>query len=204
VRLHLVRHGETDWNAAKKIQGTIDIDLNTKGRGQADELGAVLASGDTVFTGLVTSTMKRARTTARILEGHLGLPAREVADLHEMDFGAWQGLTWAEVEARYPTEFRLWLGERRTIRVPQGESYDALLGRVVNALIALCPAGAAGEVLVVTHGAVILSLRCLAAGVDFAEMDRFRVGNLERFVLEAADLQSWAEALADGGKGSGR
>lgn len=189
MRLHLVRHGETDWNAAKKIQGTIDIDLNDAGRRQADELGTTLKA-QPVFCGLVTSTMKRARTTAHILETHLGLPAREVADLHEMDFGSWQGLTWGEVEARYPVEFALWLRERRMTPPPQGESYDALLGRTLGALARLAPGE--GELLVVTHGAVILSLRCLAAGVNFAEMDQFRVGNLERFVLEGPVIRQWA------------
>lgn len=201
MRLHLVRHGETDWNAAKRIQGTIDIGLNATGRRQAEELGAELTSRGAAFAGIRTSALKRARSTAQILASRLGRAVAEVPDLHEMDFGAWQGLTWGEVEARYPDEFHTWLKERRMTRAPGGESYDDLLARVLKALEALCQSATQGDIhghsqdelpadlLVVTHGAVILSLRCLVEGGDFAEMDRLRVGNLERFVLEDSVLK---------------
>lgn len=192
MRFHLVRHGETDWNAGKRIQGTIDIDLNDNGRRQALELGATLQAEGIVFVGLVTSTQKRARSTAEILEASLGLKATGVPGLHEMDFGQWQGLTWAEVEDQYPNEFTAWLNNRRTTPTPGGESYDQVLNRTLRTLAGL--AGPPGDLLVVTHGAVMLSLRSLVAGVDFGEMDKFRVGNLERFVLDEPALLSWAGA----------
>lgn len=122
MQIHLVRHGQTDWNAAKRIQGTIDIDLNATGRRQAEELGTSLASAGIAFTGIRTSTMKRARSTAQILGSFLKLPADEVPNLHEMDFGSWEGLTWPEVESQYPAAFQRWLKDRRTTRVPHGDS----------------------------------------------------------------------------------
>lgn len=101
--LLLVRHGETDWNATRRIQGSSDIPLNETGRAQARETAAALAEQ---FAGehplVVSSDLSRARETAEIIAGALGVDTpRTYPDLRERAYGEAEGMTDTEVIARY-------------------------------------------------------------------------------------------------------
>lgn len=103
--LLLIRHGQTSWNALGKIQGCTDIALEPSGIYQAELLSKRL---DGNFTQLYTSPLKRAYETAQILGKPNGLNPIPNDDLSEINFGSWEGLTFKEVAARFPADYKLW------------------------------------------------------------------------------------------------
>jgi probable phosphoglycerate mutase len=155
----LVRHGETDWNAERRWQGHADRPLNDVGRRQARALAARL---DDDVDAVYSSDLARARETAEILGERLGLPVRLDARLREVDVGEWSGLTTAEVEARFPGG----LAQRRNGRTGwrEGETYEAMGERVLEALHEIAAVHDDGRVVVVTHGGPIRAV-WLASGV---------------------------------------
>lgn len=142
--LYLVRHGETDWNRARRIQGSTDIPLNDLGRSQAREAGDLLARRR--FVAVVASPLSRATETGSLIAERLGLPAPElVAAVAERRYGEAEGLTGTQVEARFPAG----------TPVPGRESRAALVARVLPALADIARRHDGGSVVVATHGAVI-------------------------------------------------
>ena len=102
----LVRHGETDWNRDRRFQGHADPGLNDTGRVQALELADELAAER--IDAIYASDLARARETAEIIAGRVGAPVVLDRELREIDVGEWQGLTWPEIEQRYPDGVRNW------------------------------------------------------------------------------------------------
>ncbi|SEJ54865.1 probable phosphoglycerate mutase [Arthrobacter sp. yr096] len=140
----LVRHGQTDWNAERRLQGSTDIPLNDVGRGQARDAVAVLA--DRQWDAVVSSPLGRAAETAQIIAEGLGLTvSRLVPELTERSFGPAEGLqAGPELEAlRIPGGFR------------GGESDDDAASRGLGALEELAQEFAGKRVLVVAHGTLI-------------------------------------------------
>lgn len=145
--LYLVRHGETDWNAQRRIQGSTDIPLNEVGRQQAAETGRLLArrQWDAVFA----SPLSRALETARIIAQETGLPAPHTLDsMVERAYGEAEGLDWREVDLRFP----------QNVDVPGRESREAVAARVLPALIELAESRPEQSLIVVSHGGVIRSV----------------------------------------------
>ncbi|MBO1903116.1 histidine phosphatase family protein [Leucobacter weissii] len=140
----IVRHGETDWNLARRIQGRTEVPLNATGREQARTAARLLAAGPG-WSGLSSSPMLRAIETAEILSGALGLgdPYIDHA-LWERDFGPAEGLLVAEAERRWPG-----------LDIPGAETLDALAERAAAGLLRTLEE-APGTV-VVAHGALIRS-----------------------------------------------
>jgi uncharacterized phosphatase len=147
TRLSIVRHGQTDWNLHKRIQGSTDIPLNSTGRAEAAEAGARLR-GRTWHV-IVTSPLQRAEETARIIAGELELPHPQViTELTERHHGDIEGLTFSERKATFPDG----------VRVPGLESRQDVLDRVLPALGRVADEHADESVLVVSHGGVIGTL----------------------------------------------
>src|SRR5437764_266405 len=126
----LVRHGETDWNRERRYQGHADRPLNETGREQAEALAEELAGEriDVVYT----SDLLRARETAEIVAARLGADVVALRELREIDVGEWEGLTWPEIEERFPEGARRW--HEHGFGWEAGETYDQLGERVVAAL----------------------------------------------------------------------
>lgn len=143
----LVRHGETDWNRERRIQGSSDIPLNDTGREQARATGTLLASRR--WTALVASPLSRAAETARLIGEHVGLAEPELEPrLAERDYGAAEGLTGAEIDVKFPDG----------ADVPGRETREAVAARVVAALHDLAARHPGEAVIVVAHGGVIRSV----------------------------------------------
>ena len=151
LELWLVRHGVTDWNLAERIQGWSDPPLNAAGRAQAERLAPRLAG--IAFDAVVASDLDRARTTAA-----LALPGVEVRldpRLRELDYGAFDGASWADLAAGPLAEAAAhWRADRQRRRTPGGESYDDLTARLA-AFRADLPAE--GRVVAFSHSGTIRS-----------------------------------------------
>ncbi|MGL6211204.1 MAG: histidine phosphatase family protein [Paracoccaceae bacterium] len=148
MRLLLVRHGQSEWNAARILQGQADIPLSDLGRRQADALAPVIAALKPERA--ITSDLARAQETAeRLGYGH----ARLEPGLREIDVGIWQGRSIPELQADSPGAYEGWRAGNH--RPDGGEEWGGFLTRVEKALHAEIRAGAAKTLLVVCHGGVI-------------------------------------------------
>ena len=153
--LFLVRHGETDWNAAGRWQGQTDVPLNARGREQAREVAEGLRAGG--IAAIASSDLLRARATAEIVASELGLEVSHLdAALRERRFGCFEGLTREEVAARFPEAWARYLADPGPAP-PGGESRDELIGRLLPA-IASAVARLPGPLLVVMHGGAMRAL----------------------------------------------
>jgi probable phosphoglycerate mutase len=158
----LLRHGETVHTREKRFSGSggDDPPLSEDGRAQAVASGQRLAALGGVDL-VVSSPLLRARETAQTVAECLGAPLEVDDDLAECGFGAWEGLTFAEVEERWPDELASWLAST-AVAPPGGESFDAVLGRVRSARDRLLERAHNGTVVVVSHVTPIKTLVLLA------------------------------------------
>ena len=133
--IYFLRHGETEWNALGRLQGTRDIPLNARGREQAVHAAAVLADlfkrdgKDKAALPYVSSPLGRARMTMELVRGKLGLPPDDYAlddRLREIGYGVWEGLTLAESEATDPGVYANRLADKWTVAPAGGETYAAV------------------------------------------------------------------------------
>jgi broad specificity phosphatase PhoE len=150
----LVRHGETDDNAAARFQGRRDTQLNERGHAQSRALAQRLS--DEGLRALYTSSLRRARATAQIVGEQLGLEAIVDERLMEVDAGDWSGRLIADVRAAAPGAWERWRAADPTFRFPGGESVAEQAARVRAALADV--ANGPLPALVVTHGGSIRAI----------------------------------------------
>lgn len=178
IRVLLVRHGESTWNAQSRWQGQADPPLSQLGERQAEEAADRLAEIASI-TAVWTSDLARARRTAELIASRLGVGrVREEPRLRERDVGSWSGLTREEIEDRWPG----YLAARRA--PPDFEGDTELLARTRAGLLAAVDGTGSGDVLVVTHGGVVRTIeRSLGAMPD-------RLPNLAgRWILAATPAE---------------
>lgn len=188
--IYVLRHGETTWNVARRMQGRLDSPLTDRGRRQAEQMGELLAAEPLAGFGLWTSPQGRARTTAELALSRFG-PLREDDRLVEIDMGEWQGLTLYEVRDRWPGPARekdpfRWYGG-----VPGGERFEAMRARAESFLSAL-----SGPAVIVTHGMTSRFLRGVAMGLDDEELGRLPGGQGAVFHLAEGRVRTLAGADA--------
>lgn len=163
--LVLLRHGETALTPQKRFSGSggTDPELSPAGRRQAAAVAEALAARGTVQA-VVSSPLRRCRETAQAVADRLGLPVAIEEGLRETDFGAWEGLTFAEVRARFPDDLQAWLDSPKAAPTGGGESFATVTRRVSAARDRLVSAHAGRTVLVVTHVTPVKTLVRLALG----------------------------------------
>jgi broad specificity phosphatase PhoE len=164
LRLIIVRHAQTVWNADGKIQGQSNPELSEAGRRQCEKVAERLASMP--VEGLYTSDLTRAHQTAEaVARHHPGLPVRVDPGLREIDLGAWEGATQATLRAKWPELFKQWKRQPSWDLVPDGEGAQAFQERVLDTFARIAAAHADGEsVVVVTHIGVIRTLLSTIVG----------------------------------------
>lgn len=187
MHLYLARHGETDLNIDERYQGRSNAPLNARGQAQAAALAAALPAG---IHHIVASPLLRARQTAGVVAERHGLSVTLMDDLAERDFGAFDGLTLAEVQARYPALWAAGVATAWDLPPPGGETTRAVVQRVAACLAELQARHAGQTVLLVVHGFVIRALRYLLDGLTEAEFfDAPKLGNGEFIVRRLPAVQ---------------
>lgn len=176
MKIYLARHGQTNWNRLGKIQGSRDVELDEEGFEQAHELGRNLLHKGLKISKIYTSIQKRAVDTAKIVSADTGVGFVEVEGLEEINLGRWEGMTWGQVRERYSGDFDEWMNNREHSRAHGGESYADMTRRVLEVLDGIISENN-GDVMVVTHGAVIMCLLCRLSGTPYSEMTRYKTGN---------------------------
>lgn len=160
-----MRHGKTDWNQDKRIQGQTDTDLSDEGRTMAAQWGDSLA--DNQFDCILTSTLKRAAQTAEIINERLGgLPVYSDPRLAEQDWGQWAGLYKDDLQ-QIKKQVRKQEYRGFDFRPPDGESRDEVLLRACDAFLEFSEEHTESRVLVITHNGVLKCLTYALSGLDF-------------------------------------
>jgi len=165
TRFALLRHGQTEWNAAGRVQGLCDSPLTSFGRDEIDKWGKHLKSQG--WQRIIHSPLGRTVETATILNRHLQLPISAHAGLREQSWGTWEAMRRTEIEARYPGEL-----ERRTqlgwdFCAPQGETRSEVYRRCHDTLLQIAADYPGESILIICHQGVIKALIYHLAGRKF-------------------------------------
>jgi 2,3-bisphosphoglycerate-dependent phosphoglycerate mutase len=182
TRIVLVRHGETDWNARGRLQGQSDTPLNAVGHEQARRAAQRLVCEP--VRALYSSDLARAFQTARIIGQTLGLTVVTSPRLRERRYGAWEGLTSAEIQARYAEQFAAWRARSPDFAPPQGETRSQLLTRGLAELHAIARRHVGEMAVVVTHGGLCYVLISHLLGSIAGDQREFTFGNASMHTLE--------------------
>ncbi|WP_438395354.1 histidine phosphatase family protein [Caballeronia sp. DA-9] len=153
-----IRHGETDWNRIKRIQGHIDIPLAASGVAQAGQLAQRLLQESQTgarLDAVYSSDLQRARQTAKPFADALGLSLKLNKGLRERWYGDFQGCDSAEILARFPAEHAVWQSHDPDFTPPGGESQREFSRRVLNAIEPIVAAHPGGRIACVAHGGVL-------------------------------------------------
>ncbi|HEX2604937.1 MAG TPA: histidine phosphatase family protein [Oxalicibacterium sp.] len=205
----LIRHGETDWNVEKRLQGHCDIALNAEGARQAAALGRAL--GAEPLDAIFSSDLQRARDTAQAIADARGMTVQTDPGLRERCFGAFEGLVHSEISERYPADFLAWkqrdLDARYTAGERQAETLREFSARALNSLTRLASLEGHRRIAVVSHGGVLDTLYRHAYGLGYEHARNFDVLNASinrlkwdgtRFhVLQWADVAHLAHTALD-------
>jgi len=195
TRLCLVRHGETEWNAARRIQGQIDIGLNETGLRQAEAAGRWLKMAG--IMALYSSDLKRARTTAEAIGQALGLVPVLVPEMRERRYGTFEGLTYDEAKVKYPEGYAAFEGRNADYSFENGESLHAMFERVTSRLKKIAAAHAGQNVVVVLHGGVLDIINRFARGNSLEAPRDFLIPNAGLNWIAAVDgvwrIETWGE-----------
>ncbi len=184
MKLYFIRHGQTDWNVARKIQGSCDIELNANGLRQAEVLCRKLKEENAPITRIYTSRQKRAHQTAAILSKATNLELVTIDGLQEVNLGLWEGLSWMEIRDQYPTEYESWYHNRRYDNSHKGESYQEVVDRAMKAIRAIIKENES-DIAIVTHNAVIMCLQCYLTDTPFEEMKNFKSMNTAVTIIDS-------------------
>jgi 2,3-bisphosphoglycerate-dependent phosphoglycerate mutase len=189
----MIRHGETAWNAVKRLQGHLDIPLNADGERQAEALGRALR--DESLDAIISSDLQRARQTAQAIAVSRGVAVHTERGLRERCYGAFEGMLYSEISQRYPEAYVAWQAREIDARFPQGvhvaETLREFSERVINTITRIVTEGKYRRVALVSHGGVLECAYRAAQGLGFAHARDFDIFNasVNRFTWDGASLK---------------
>ena len=183
--MHLVRHGRSAWNAAGRIQGQIDIELDEIGVQQAQRIADRLEREP--IAAIYASPLLRAKATADAIADRFNLPVKLDARLMEYGFGAISGLTWAEVKENHPDLANRWLEDPGTVPVTGSEGHANFAARVMSAMQDIGAQHPTEHVAIVAHGGTFGVYLMAMLGLDLNRRQPFHFGNTSWSVVEVRD-----------------
>lgn len=209
TKILLIRHGETAWNAERRLQGHADIGLNDEGQRQADALGMALAGEP--LAAIVASDLLRARQTALALAAHHHLPLLTDPQLRERCYGGFEGLLYQDIEPRYPAEYARWKARDADALMPPGartaESFRQFYARSVAGIVSWAGRHPGQTIAIVAHGGVLECARRAAQGgaldtardfeIKNASINRLLYANGKLSINHWGDVRHLGEAVMD-------
>ena len=200
AELIVVRHGETDWNRARRLQGHTDVALNANGVEQAARLAVALAGEE--IGSIHSSDLARALATAEPVAVALGKPVARHASLRERHYGTLEGSTYAEILERHPRDATSMQRQDVEHALHDGESRETFFRRAVDAVTRIARradrTGATSPLLIVTHGGVLDMLYRAVHGIP-VDVERSwpianAVVNRLRWRDGTYEIVAWAES----------
>ncbi len=171
-KIHLVRHGQTDWNVSGRWQGQLPTGLNEQGRQQAQQLARHVQAWP--ITRIISSDLPRARDTAQAMAAGRDVAIELDARWREINLGVFQGLMWQEIVAQHPKGFAAYETDFYDYVIPGGESRRQVQTRALAALSEAVRCGE-GEMAFVSHG---VTLRVALMGLLPDEAERIRTAEI--------------------------
>ena len=181
-----VRHGETDWNREKRLQGSTGAPINDAGREQAKGLARLLY--EVPFAAVYSSALPRALETAWFVAGPHNLNVTTDARLNEIDHGEWEGML--EAELPDPERYRRWREDPSSVDLPGIEPLQSVQDRAVAALkeiVARHPDEGAGLIAVVSHQIVLALLKCYVLERPWSQIRKHALSVASYEVITAGD-----------------
>ena len=193
TRIFLIRHGETEWNKLKRLQGNSNVNLSPEGIRQARLLAAhaPISHVDAIYS----SDLARAISTAEILSAHFGVSVRPMIELRETNFGDWEGKSIRELAMECPDDFGKFFTAPEMCTPPRGETFLQCQARVINALYRIIAEHDEQNVIIVSHGAVIRLILCAALGMPIQKMWAIAQFNMALNILRVDEGNFTVELL---------
>lgn len=192
--LYLIRHGETEGGSAKRYKGRIDVPLSNDGIEQVRDATVFISNvvkrrngeaeradisdpsisrfSDSGLSVVYCSPLSRAMKSAEIIGEPFGLKPVIVPDLRERDFGAWEGMTFTEIKAKYPEAFDAWIRNPMEFTPMGGESTIEVRNRIIPVLEGLISSHAGQQIAIVAHGGVNRIIICQVLGIPLDNIFR--------------------------------
>lgn len=195
----LIRHGETAWNAVKRLQGHLDIPLNEEGERQAAALGEWLR--DEPLHAIVSSDLQRAQQTAQAIGQRQGVPVQIDAGLRERCYGAFEGLNYSDIGQHYPEAYASWQAREIDFVFPPGErvgeSTRQFQARTMSAILRHAQQYRGRKIALVAHGGVLECANRAARSLPLNAPRDYTILNasINRFTFKdgVLSLQVWGE-----------
>lgn len=168
TRIHLIRHGQVAGYDQPRYNGQTDVALTDVGLEQYHRLKDLLS--DKPISACYTSDLSRCAIGADIICGQFGIEPVRRRELRELNIGIWEGMTWQEITARWPEEWRARLADLVNYRVPEGENLLDVHNRVMPVIAEIIERHKGQEILVVGHGGVNRVVLLNAIGAPLAGM----------------------------------
>ncbi len=194
LKLYLVRHGESAWNVKHLYTGRQDVPLSELGELQAQRVAEKFAARE--VTALYVSPLKRAYDTAKPLALRKQILAQTDARLAEIHHGAWEGNPAAVIQEQYAAEYLAWRTQPHRVKMPDGESLVEVSRRAQFFLHDVMARHAVGNVLIVTHDAVLRVIVLYALRMELEYFWRWRFDNASVSVLEWVATETERERAA--------
>ena len=196
----LIRHGETAWNAVRRLQGHIDIALNQEGLRQAEALARALAAEP--LHAIIASDLQRALQTAQAVAGQHGHKVQQDIQLRERCYGVFEGMLYADIERTYPAEFAAWQARDIDAVPPAGErvaeSFRQFYDRCMDGITAWAERHPGQTIAIVAHGGVLECAYRAATGMTLDSPRDFQVKNasINRFTFDNGQLalDNWGDS----------
>ena len=182
TRLYLVRHGETIWNAESRAQGSRNVALSETGRQQAHLLAERIQHY--AIDKIISSDLDRAYETGKILGETLGLEVEKLEALKEMNFGAWEGLTISEIQAKYSAHYTIWRNKPHDAEIPDGESLIRVQKRGLDSINRIVEDNANKNIVVVSHGTMIKAIILGILDIDLSYFYKIKQDNTSMNIIE--------------------
>lgn len=183
TRLLLVRHGETEWNVARRFQGQRDSPLTERGRWQVMRLADRLR--DLPLAAVYSSDLERTLATARAVAAAHGLPVELAPAFREASFGDYEGRTYAELVERFGEPVTRWAADPLDLAPPGGETVRELQTRVAGLLRELVARHPGQTVALIGHGGSVRAAVMEVLGMDLRRFRGLRMDNASLTVIES-------------------
>ncbi len=168
MKLYLTRHGQTEWNVQKRMQGQNNSPLTELGKWQATQLGNYLQSVQ--FDCVYSSSSPRALQTTELVRGKRSFPIIACDDLREISLGEWEGMTFADAEKHYPEQYYKFWHQPESYYRSDSESFEELRQRTSSAIEKIAHRHSYETVLIVAHGVVLRTLYTYFKGQSISEL----------------------------------
>jgi broad specificity phosphatase PhoE len=168
MAIHLIRHGETDWNRTQRLQGIQDVPLNRRGAVQAWRLAGRFR--DLRLSAVFCSPLDRARSTGLVISKCQHCPVVIEDDLREIDHGSWTGMRISTVARKFPDAHAVWRWSPDRYVPSTGEALQEVYRRSSGVLLRIIKLGLSGDVLVVSHGVINALLICAALDLGISRV----------------------------------